>query len=624
MVIPVIEAVARIGEYYQETNKSDRILGLIEDPGAKVGYKRVLVVVLKEETGEYSYSHVEMQGLKDYQYYLYKGKKGNVTDATPTSKITEIEKTFNKKFIRWFDKYNEYPISEEDKQALKKMGKAIKDKKDRILADLKEKHSQLEPGENGIITLGLEQNGELKYLNDNQIFRNVLLNNTSTKFSNRYGVESIGKNAVCSICRKVKNEVYGFGIPWQFHTFDKPGFVAGGFNVVDSWKDTPVCQDCASNLELGKKHIEDHLDFSFYGFRYLLVPKLALGGNFKKILDILSGKDQKRNLKLNRETKNITSDEDEILDLVKEMDDSISNSIMFYKKDNSSYRILLLIDGVLPSRLKVLFRAKDRIDELFKIYDKLFLTEAQREKNSLEFNFGVLRRFFPQESKNRTFDKIFLEIVDKIFIGENIDYYLLMHFIMRKARNDFKDGYPTNISTLKGFLLLHYLMELNLFRGSKEEGKEMNKKESETIDIESLEGLSLDEKISKFFGANKSFFTNDAKKAAFLEGVLAQKLLNIQWKEKNATPFRTKLHGLKMNEALIKRLFPDIQNKLEEYGKNYYKELESIIALHFVKSGINWVEADDELSFYFVLGMDMQKLFKNEKEDDQNKEEAQQ
>ena len=625
MVIPVIEAVARIGEYYQETNKLDRILGLIEDPGAKVGYKRVLVVVLKEETGEYSFSHVEMQGLKDYQYYLYKGKKGNVTDATPTSKITEIEKTFNKKFIRWFDKYNEYPISEEDKQALKKMGKAIKDEKDRILADLKEKHSQLEPGENGIITLGLKQNGMLKYLNDNQIFRNVLLKNTSTKFSNRYGVESVGKNAVCSICKNAKDEVYGFGIPWQFHTFDKPGFIAGGFNVVDSWKDTPVCQECASSLELGKKHIEDHLDFGFYGFRYLLVPKLALGGNFKKILDILSGKDQKRNLKLNRETKsNITSDEDEILDLVKEMDDSISNSIMFYKKDNSSYRILLLIEGILPSRLRDLFKAKDKVDELFNVYEELFLSETQREKNNLEFNFGVLRRFLPQESKNRTFDKIFLEIVDKIFIGDKIDYYLLMHFIMRKARTDFRDGYPTNISTLKGFLLLHYLMELNLFRNSNKEGNKMNKNESETTDIESLEGLKLDEKIKKFFEIHKSFFTSDVQKAIFLEGVLAQKLLNIQLRKYNgAMPFRTKLHGLKMNRVLIKRLLPDIQNKLEEYENNYYKELESIIALHFVKAGINWNETDDELSFYFVLGMDMQKLFKNEKEDDQNKGEAQ-
>mgnify|MGYP001321866040 CR=1 FL=1 len=621
MVVLVIEAVARIGEYYQEMNKSDRILGLIEDPGAKGGYKRVLAVVLKEDAGEFSFSRVDLQGLKEYQLYLYKGRKGNVTDATPTCKITEIEKTFNKKFIRWFDNYDDYPISEEEKQALIKMGTIIKDEKDRILADLHEKYSQLNPGENGIITLCLEQNGELKYLNDNPIFRNVLLNNTSTKFSSRYGVESIGKNAVCSICKNNKNEVYGFGIPWQFHTFDKPGFIAGGFNVLDSWKDTPVCQECASNLEVGKKHIEDHLDFNFYGFKYLLVPKLALGGNFKKVLDILSGKDQKRNLKLNRETKRITSDEDEILDLVKEMDDSISNSIMFYKKDNSSYRILLLIDGVLPSRLKVLFNAKDRIDELFKAYEELLLTEEQREKNHLEFNFGTLRRFFPQESRNRTFDKIFLEIVNKVFVGENIDYHLLIQFIMRKARNDFKDDFPTNVSTLNGFLLLHYLKELDLIREFRAEGREMNKNESETIDIESLEGLPLDEKIKKFFGANNSFFTTDAKKATFLEGMLAQKLLNIQWRDKKATPFRTKLHGLKMNEALIKRLLPDIQNKLEEYGKNYYKELESIIAQYFVNSGTNWRETDDELSFYFVIGMDMQKLFKNEKEDDQNMEE---
>jgi len=621
MVVLVIEAVARIGEYYQEMNKSDRILGLIEDPGAKGGYKRVLAVVLKEDAGEFSFSRVDLQGLKEYQLYLYKGRKGNVTDATPTCKITEIEKTFNKKFIRWFDNYDDYPISEEEKQALIKMGTIIKDEKDRILADLHEKYSQLNPGENGIITLCLEQNGELKYLNDNPIFRNVLLKNTSTKFSSRYGVESIGKNAVCSICKNNKNEVYGFGIPWQFHTFDKPGFIAGGFNVLDSWKDTPVCQECASNLEVGKKHIEDHLDFNFYGFKYLLVPKLALGGNFKKVLDILSGNDQKRNLKLNRETKRITSDEDEILDLVKEMDDSISNSIMFYKKDNSSYRILLLIDGVLPSRLKVLFNAKDRIDELFKAYEELLLTEEQREKNHLEFNFGTLRRFFPQESRNRTFDKIFLEIVNKVFVGENIDYHLLIQFIMRKARNDFKDDFPTNVSTLNGFLLLHYLKELDLIREFRAEGREMNKNESETIDIESLEGLPLDEKIKKFFGANNSFFTTDAKKATFLEGMLAQKLLNIQWRDKKATPFRTKLHGLKMNEALIKRLLPDIQNKLEEYGKNYYKELESIIAQYFVNSGTNWRETDDELSFYFVIGMDMQKLFKNEKEDDQNMEE---
>jgi len=185
---------------------------------------------------------------------------------------------------------------------------------------------------------------------------------------------------------------------------------------------------------------------------------------------------------------------------------------------------------------------------------------------------------------------------------------------MRRIREAFVEGYPTNIDTLNGFLLLNYLEELGLIGNSKEM-KEMDEREGKIKTLADLEGLPLEQKVERFFEANKPFFTSDAKKAAFLEGVLTQKLLNIQWNDKKATPFRPKLHGLKMSEALIKKLLPEIQNKLEEYGKNYYRDLESIIAQHFVMAGANWKETDDELSFYFVLGMDMQKLFKNEKED---------
>lgn len=613
----MIEAVARIGEYVQAKNKTDKLKDLIEDPNTNGKYKRVLMIVLKEERGECSFSHVELDDLKDYQNYLYKGKKGNVTDATPTSKVTEIEKTFNKKILRWFDKYDEYLISQDEKQFLKKMGVVLNEEKDKILSNLQENYSLINSGEGCIITLGIEHNGVLKYLNDCQTFRNVLLNNTCEKFLKRYGVESLGKNAVCSICKKTKNEVYGFGVPWTFHTFDKPGFIAGGFKITESWKNTPICCECATNLELGKKHIEYKLDFGFYGFRYLLVPRLALGGDFSKVIDILSGKDQKREIRINKETKNITSDEDEIFELVKEKEDFISNSLVFYKKDQSSYRILLLIDGIFPSRLNELFKAKDNVDYKFEFYEDLLLSEAQREKNRLEFNFGVLRRFFPQESKNRTFDKIFLEIVNKIFINDQIDYYVIIHFIMRKTRDTFIKGYPTNIDILNGFLLLHYLKELNLFRTSEEDMKEMDKIGSGLQSVGELEGLPLEQKIEKFFEANKSFFTNDVRKATFLEGVLTQKLLNIQWRDKKATPFRSKLHGLKMNEGLVKGLLPDIQNKLEEYGKNYYRDLESVIAHHFILSGANWKEVDDVLSFYFVLGMDMHKLFTTAKEEEE-------
>lgn len=627
----MIEAVGKIGEYVQTNGAGgDSLSTYIENPNSNGKYKSALVVLLRENDGEYSFSRVILDDFKtDFGLYLYKKGAPNGTDATPTSKLAgNLEKTFQNRFIKWFENFDSYDISEDEKNILRKMKIALNDQRDKILAELQEKYNQKDSKASAIITLGFENGEDYSYLDVCPIFKKILLRMGKDKyfFKKSQGV-SLGKNAVCSVCKGTKDEVYGFAIPWTFHTFDKPGFVAGGFNVNESWKNTPVCFDCATRLEVGKKYVEENLDYGFYGFRYLLVPKLTLAGDkndsLGEVLDILGKKDQKRKIKINQEIKKrMTSDENEILRFVKDQEDFFSNSLIFYKKEQSSYRILLLIEGILPSRLKVLFSAKEMVDERFKIYNDSILSEAQREKNHLEFNFGVLRRFFPSESKNRTFDKIFLEMVDKIFVGDQVSYYLLIDFIMSKVRDAFINGYPTNITTLNGFLLLHYIDKLDLFKAKEAEIKNMNEQGNEVLRIEELENLPLEQRIERFFEANKGFFNSDSKKATFLEGVLTQKLLNIQWMDKKATPFRTKLHGLKMNEALIKRLLPEIQNKLEEYQKNYYRDLESLIANYFVLAGLNWNEADNELSFYFVLGMDMHKLFKHAKEEQIIVEEA--
>lgn len=131
------------------------------------------------------------------------------------------------------------------------------------------------------------------------------------------------------------------------------------------------------------------------------------------------------------------------------------------------------------------------------------------------------------------------------------------------------------------------------------------------------EESDFDNRVEEFFTKHNEFFSNAEKKATFLNGILIQFLLNIQYREKNSTPFRTKLQGLKLNEKIIKNLLVEAQNKLEEYGKNYYKDLEMLISKYFVLTEGNWRISDDETSFYFVLGMNMAKLFKaNEKEED--------
>jgi CRISPR-associated protein Csh1 len=116
----------------------------------------------------------------------------------------------------------------------------------------------------------------------------------------------------------------------------------------------------------------------------------------------------------------------------------------------------------------------------------------------------------------------------------------------------------------------------------------------------------LKEMAEGFFKDFSDTFYTPAHKAVFLLGVLAQKLLNIQYNERGSTPFRKNLKGLKMKEEDFKTLLAKIQNKLEEYKKNYYRSLETLISEYFIEAGRNWNFSTDELNFYFVLGMNLE------------------
>jgi CRISPR-associated protein Csh1 len=118
-----------------------------------------------------------------------------------------------------------------------------------------------------------------------------------------------------------------------------------------------------------------------------------------------------------------------------------------------------------------------------------------------------------------------------------------------------------------------------------------------------------------FFRENP-VFDDAVKKALFLEGVLTQKLLNIQYQDRNSTPFRSRLNGLKIDEKVAKRLLPEIINKLEEYNKNYYRELEEIVGEYLLKSDFQKYSID-EMSYYFTLGMVLAKYFKFSNEDNE-------
>jgi len=614
----MIEAIRNIGEYAIEKNEKstdDPLKILIDNPVNK-DTKNILFILLDDKDGEFKYRGIEIEEYsKDkLEKYLYKKGAPNGTDITPTSMITETEKTFNIKILNWFKNYNSDKNNKNE--MVQNIYFCVKENKEKILQDLKEKSAK----ENNILSFKI--NG--KYLGELEIFRNILVNNALENYYKKFGKVSKSENKLCSVCKKKNEEVYGFVSTFNFYTVDKPGFVSGGFQQKKSWKNYPVCLNCALTLKEGKKYLKDNLNFNFYGFRYLLIPKFIksikkeVRNNIFKTIEL-----QKEPRFGKKEIKRLTSDENEILDLMSEQENFLNNNFLFYSApkgfDGAVFNILVYIEDILPSRLKQLFKIKEKIDqeEIFKkCMVPAFNNKRERVgEKPLEFDFGVLRTFFPKISNNRTFDKYFLDVVNKIFTNKPVNYDFLLNFIMRKIRDSFINGYPTIIDTLKAFMLLNYL-KLNILKYKKEETTKM-----ENIIFPKEIGGEIKIKTESFFNNFSDFFDSNIKKAIFLEGALTQYLLNIQYQERKANPFRVKLKGLKLDEKQIRKLLPEIQNKLEEYGKNYYRDLETIISNYFVSSGNNWSLTNDEISFYFTLGMNLSNLFKKEKENGGNENE---
>lgn len=271
----------------------------------------------------------------------------------------------------------------------------------------------------------------------------------------------------------------------------------------------------------------------------------------------------------------------------------------------------MYIEDVLPSRLRELFKSKEIVDKR-KIFSNYL--SNNNEVKPIQFTLGNVRFFFPNTIDDPNLNKYFLEITNGIFTGTSIDYNFLLKYIMQRIRKDFRSDNSTRYSSFLGFQMLDFLSQLHLL-GNYRGGKCMDSKNLSVLlgDMAPKENSSFEERTNVIFSEFENFFNTDAKKAIFLEGTLVQYLLNIQKFQRGSTPFRTKLRSLNLDERYVKRLFPEIINKLEEYDTNYYKELETLIAKYMIQSDTDWKMPNDEISFYFVLGMNMSNLLKSTK-----------
>lgn len=621
----MINAIMKIGKWTREKlGQAGSLSNFVQNPNEKGGIGKVFVILLEQRPDDWVFKDVDLEEFSEKHIlrYLYRRGGAQGSDITPTSKFAgNIIKTFQNRIVRCvrdiLKESDELGLSGAESQLAQALTNVLSGNAEAIEDRLRQRVAELQKREGAIVTVALLQAGRKAYVGDLSLFQKVLISRSKSKYYQQYGTKSLGYNNRCSVCQTEQQEVYGFVNTYNFYTVDKPGFVTGGFQQQHAWKNYPVCLQCACNLELGKRYLNETLNFNFYGFKYLLIPKFFNDEIMAEVLDILegdlsdkAGKSIKASFQqeyINR----LTDAENEIFELFSEQKDYVSLDLLFYREKQAAFNVLLHVEDVLPSRFRLLFETKARLDQI-----DIFRRETSRKdgKRLLLFHFGILRNFFPYMSKTRSFDQHFLDLVGKIFSLKPIDYQFVIQAVMKKLQSSFVHNEYMKLDCLSGYMLLNYLADLGILS-----------KGGVCMDIQPIENLKdtfdsedtdVTAKLDLFFNAHRGFFGSAEKRAIFLVGVLVQKLLNIQWKEKNATPFRSKLQSLRLDKELVERLSWEAQNKLEEYGKNYYGKLENLIAQYMVAAEQDWKCTNNEISFYFTMGMNMAGLFKAKKEED--------
>ena len=581
-------------------------------PKAKGSKKQMVVYIkLKKENDAYIYDGIgydELDHSKPLRY-LYKKGSPHGGDQTFISKITDIEKTFNRIFLP-FDKlikyYKNNQYTSKEFESLRKCVTSVPDLYEKVKSEVKTEVTN-SSDQCDFLTFKIYDNNGVegsRYINEMPELQNYFYEICVTNDDKKY--ENSAENKSCCVCHKVKKVFGKKAFPFSFYTIDKPGFITGGFNEENSWKNLPICGSCADIMAVGQKMAEESLRFSLCGQSYLLMPKFHNQVLNKEIIEMLCDFSKKLSIADRKDYNAINALEEDVIEILGNNKDYINSTLVFFEKQNSAFRVLLLIEDILPTRFKELYAAKVETTQWSKNY---------RNDDKFLFSFRIVKNFFSG-------NKEFFEVLSKIFYSQNIDYRLCVRNIMEKVRQDFspkkirqdynlKKENNAHFTILNGLAMLKFFFELGLFKNKNHiKGDELMQEInniSQTVGNGEEYSQKQKKAIEDFFNSNKDFFDSAMKKAIFLLGALTKKLLNIQSRDRNATPFYEHLKGLKMGEKDIMGMLPKIQNKLNEYKKNYYQAIETIISAYFIESKLKFNMSCDEINFYFTLGMNLHK-----------------
>ena len=139
----MLNALYDIGKLWLEKDNINK-LEILLDSNKLTNTKRVLFVELNVLDNEVNYNGISLEEFKKDNNIIYLYKKGSPrgTNMSPSSLITDVEKTFNIKFIKWFKD------NQKKDDMIKNVYNALLENADKIIEELKITFKNIESDNN--------------------------------------------------------------------------------------------------------------------------------------------------------------------------------------------------------------------------------------------------------------------------------------------------------------------------------------------------------------------------------------------------------------------------------------------------------------------------------------------
>ncbi|WP_041081242.1 TIGR02556 family CRISPR-associated protein [Thermotoga profunda] len=496
---------------------------------------------------------------------LYCDQRGQVSGKSPTVNLTLKNKKSAEK------------LKEDIQKALQKMrnffegeveniGALIEENSEKIIQEIENILQNMNEKSTYLTIIIIQDNQELRPA-EYEPFKQLFLKKAFSKAT------ETSVNGVCHFCGESKAVSATVNEVFTFATFDKPGFCPS-LKKEDAIKVLPICEECKTNLQNGANVLRKDLSFNFLGNKLWVIPSLVVEDEnaLKNVINKIK--------QVSNELKDFAKKEKTIEQALCDQD-QVHYDFLFMEMNQSQQRIELHLTEISPTRLRQLVEVAQEVKQKMDMED------------IPEPTLGLLWYLYEKPTSRSEERKEYLALVRSIFQAEPYNLQRFLWYCMRRIRkaaqeyvsND-RESFGWRKLTYLSFASILYLNQIGVFNLKKGENK-----------------VNSDE-LSAFFDKYPEFFNESWKKAVFLTGILAGKVLSIQYAKRQATPFFKKLKGLKMNMQDIQGLLAEIRNKLQQYG-SYGQRIDLLMksaAAYYLESA-KQKSTVDELNFVFTLGL---------------------